>query len=126
MRLNSKKLLFVGVFALTASFTFAQVVEPTDSTKVEQDENVSLGETLIVGKGVIDVSENRKTPVASTVITREEILDKGVGNVEFPELFCSHVVKKASFSASVIFASNLKAVEIGIFEFNDRFSETDG
>ena len=86
MRLNSKKLLFVGVFALTASFTFAQVVEPTDSTKVEQDENVSLGETLIVGKGVIDVSENRKTPVASTVITREEILDKGVGNVEFPEL----------------------------------------
>ena len=69
-----------------ASFTFAQVVEPTDSTKVEQDENVSLGETLIVGKGVIDVSENRKTPVASTVITREEILDKGVGNVEFPEL----------------------------------------
>ena len=86
MRLNSKKLLFVGVFALTASFTFAQVVEPTDSTQVEQDENVSLGETLIIGKGVIDVAEARKTPVASTVITREEILDKGVGNVEFPEL----------------------------------------
>ena len=36
-----------------ASFTFAQVVEPTDSTKVEHDENVSLGETLIIGKGVI-------------------------------------------------------------------------
>ncbi|MEG0983138.1 TonB-dependent receptor [Algoriella sp.] len=86
MRLNSTKLLLVGAFALMASFTFAQVVEPTDSTKVERDENVSLGETLIVGKGVIDVSENRKTPVASTVITREEILDKGVGNVEFPEL----------------------------------------
>ncbi|TGN27318.1 TonB-dependent receptor [Empedobacter tilapiae] len=87
MRLNSTKLLLVGAFALTASFSFAQVVEPTDSTKVEQGEgNVSLGETLIIGKGVIDVSENRKTPVASTVITREQILDKGVGNVEFPEL----------------------------------------
>ena len=80
------KLLLVGAFALTASLSFAQVVEPTDSTKVEQDENVSLSETLIIGKGVIDVTENRKTPVASTVITREEILDKGVGNVEFPEL----------------------------------------
>ncbi|MGV0829687.1 TonB-dependent receptor [Empedobacter brevis] len=86
MRLNSTKLLLVGAFALMASLSFAQVVEPTDSTKVEQDENVSLNETLIIGKGVIDVSENRKTPVASTVITREQILDKGVGNVEFPEL----------------------------------------
>ena len=42
MRLNSTKLLLVGAFALMASLSFAQVVEPTDSTKVEQDENVSL------------------------------------------------------------------------------------
>ncbi|WP_313579416.1 TonB-dependent receptor domain-containing protein [Chishuiella sp.] len=81
------KLLFAGAFALTASLSFAQVVEPTDSTKVQQgNEDVTLGETLIVGKGVIDVSENRKTPVAATVISREQILDKGVGNVEFPDL----------------------------------------
>ena len=66
MRLNSTKLLLVGAFALMASLSFAQVVEPTDSTKVEHDENVSLGETLIIGKGVIDVAEARKTPVAST------------------------------------------------------------
>ncbi|CAM3381867.1 TonB-dependent receptor [Empedobacter stercoris] len=86
MRLNSTKLLLVGAFALMASLSFAQVVEPTDSTKVEQDENVSLGETLIIGKGVIDVAENRKTPVANTIITKEEIQDKAVGNVEFPEI----------------------------------------
>ncbi|MGU9939958.1 TonB-dependent receptor [Empedobacter brevis] len=86
MRLNSTKLLLVGAFALMASLSFAQVVEPTDSTKVEQDENVSLNETLIIGKGVIDIAENRKTPVANTVITRDEIQDKAVGNVEFPEI----------------------------------------
>ncbi|MGV0832535.1 TonB-dependent receptor [Empedobacter brevis] len=86
MRLNSTKLLLVGAFALMASLSFAQVVEPTDSTKVEQDENVSLSETLIIGKGVIDLEENRKTPVANTVITRDEIQDKAVGNVEFPEI----------------------------------------
>ena len=86
MRLNSTKLLLVGAFALMASLSFAQVVEPTDSTKVEQDENVSLNETLIIGKGVIDLEENRKTPVANTVITRDEIQDKAVGNVEFPEI----------------------------------------
>lgn len=81
------KLLLVGAFALTASFSMAQVIEPTDSTKVETgDENVTLTETLIIGKGLIDLEENRKTPVASTIITREEILEKGVGNVEFPEI----------------------------------------
>ena len=70
MKLNSKKLLFIGVFALAGSLSFAQVVEPTDSTKVEQanDENVSLTETLIIGKGIIDVAEDRKTPVAVSTI----------------------------------------------------------
>jgi len=84
------KLLFVGAFALMASFTYAQVVEPTDSTKVQQNnEDVSLGETLIVGKGVIDVEENRKTPVAVSTISKQEIQDKGVGNVEFPEIMAN-------------------------------------
>ncbi|HBX63621.1 TonB-dependent receptor plug domain-containing protein [Empedobacter sp.] len=90
MRLNSTKLLLVGAFALMASLSFAQVVEPTDSTKVEQgQENVSLGETLIIGKGVIDVEENRKTPVAVSTITKQEIQDKAVGNVEFPEIMAN-------------------------------------
>ena len=87
MRLNSTKLLLVGAFALMASFTFAQVVEPTDSTKVERDENVSLGETLIIGKGVIDIAEDRKTPVAVSTITKATIEDKVAGNVDFPEIF---------------------------------------
>ncbi|MBO6213874.1 Plug domain-containing protein, partial [Algoriella sp.] len=86
MRLNSKKLLFVGVFALTASFTFAQVVEPTDSTQVEQDENVSLGETLIIGKGVIDLQDDRKTPIAATTIKKETIEQK-VGANDITQAF---------------------------------------
>ncbi|WP_291091316.1 MULTISPECIES: TonB-dependent receptor [unclassified Empedobacter] len=89
MRLNSTKLLLVGAFALMASLSFAQVVEPTDSTKVEQGENVSLGETLIIGKGVIDIVEDRKTPVAVSTITKQEIQDKAVGNVEFPEIMAN-------------------------------------
>ena len=86
MRLNSMKLLFVGAFALTATISFGQVTEPIDSTSINNDQNVSLTETLIIGKGVIDVQENRKTPIASSVITKEEIQDKAVGNVEFPEI----------------------------------------
>ncbi|GGE94477.1 TonB-dependent receptor [Chishuiella changwenlii] len=89
MKLNSKKLLFIGVFALAGSLSFAQVVEPTDSTKVEQanDENVSLTETLIIGKGIIDVAEDRKTPVAVSTINRATLEDKAIGNVDFPEIF---------------------------------------
>jgi iron complex outermembrane recepter protein len=87
MRLNSTKLLLVGAFALTASFAFGQVVEPTDSTKVEQNENVNLNETLVIGKGVIDIVEDRKTPVAVSTITKSVIEDKAVGNVDFPEIF---------------------------------------
>ncbi|MBQ0148305.1 MAG: TonB-dependent receptor plug domain-containing protein, partial [Flavobacteriaceae bacterium] len=73
-----------GAFALTATLSFGQITEPIDSTS--NDNNVNLNETLIIGKGVIDIDENRKTPTASTVITREEIQDKAVGNVEFPEI----------------------------------------
>ena len=79
------KLLFVGAFALTATISFGQVTEPIDSTAINNS-NVNLSETLIIGKGVIDVEENRKTPIASTIITKEEIQDKAVGNVEFPEI----------------------------------------
>ena len=87
MRLNSMKLLFVGAFALTASLSFAQVAEPTDSIKTQpldsiqpiEDENVSLGETLIIGKGVIDLQDDRKTPIAATTIKKEAIEQKVTG-----------------------------------------------
>ena len=73
-----------------ASLSFAQVVEPTDSTKVQQEEgNVNLSETLIIGKGVIDIVEDRKTPVAVSSITKATIEDKAVGNVDFPEIFAT-------------------------------------
>ena len=85
MRLNSMKLLILGAFALTATMSFGQVTEPIDSTSTNTD--VTLTETLIIGKGVIDIAEDRKTPVAVSTITRAEIEDKAMGNVDFPEIF---------------------------------------
>jgi len=84
------KLFLIGAFALTAQLSYAQI-EPTDSITydqdtIEDDPTVNLQETLIIGKGVIDLEESRKTPVAVSTITREEIQDKAVGNVEFPEI----------------------------------------
>ena len=46
----------------------------------------SLDEVIVVGKGIIDIAEDRKTPIAVSTLSRKEIQNKGVGNVEFPEI----------------------------------------
>ncbi|MDB9755054.1 TonB-dependent receptor [Winogradskyella sp.] len=45
----------------------------------------SLEEIVIVGSGVIDLAENRKTPVAVSTIQGKDIQLKASGNVEFGE-----------------------------------------
>jgi hypothetical protein len=47
---------------------------------------ISLEDIVVVGSGVIDLSADRMTPIASTVINRIEIQSKAVGNIEFPEV----------------------------------------
>src|SRR5690606_6788500 len=49
-------------------------------------ESQSLDEVIVVGRGIIDIAEDRKTPIAVSTISRNEIQNKGVGNVEFPEI----------------------------------------
>ena len=48
-------------------------------------EGVSLASMVVVGRGVIDLTEDRQTPIATSVITGAEIQERAVGNVEFPE-----------------------------------------
>ena len=48
-------------------------------------EGVSLASMVVVGRGIIDLTEDRQTPIATSVITGAEIQDRAVGNVEFPE-----------------------------------------
>ncbi|MXV37145.1 TonB-dependent receptor [Flavobacteriaceae bacterium Ap0902] len=49
-------------------------------------DGVDLASMVVVGRGVIDLSEDRSTPVAANTIYREEIQEKAQGNVEFPEI----------------------------------------
>src|SRR5690606_37814844 len=46
----------------------------------------SLDEVVVVGRGSIDIAEDRKTPIAVSTVSRAEILERGLGNVEFPEI----------------------------------------
>lgn len=79
----SKASLLVLMGAST--FAYAQV-EPEVQDSTDYDESVLLSESVIVAKGIIDLEEDRKTPVAVSTITKQEIQDKAVGNVEFPEI----------------------------------------
>ncbi|WP_257667843.1 TonB-dependent receptor [Parapedobacter tibetensis] len=54
------------------------VLSPSDSQ--------SLEEVVVVGRGIIDIAEDRKTPIAVSTVSRSEIQNKGIGNVEFPEI----------------------------------------
>ncbi|GAA4275913.1 TonB-dependent receptor [Aquimarina mytili] len=49
----------------------------------------SLEEIIIVGTGVIDLADDRKTPIAVSTIRANEIQEKAVGNVELPEIIKS-------------------------------------
>lgn len=53
---------------------------------LEGGDGVSLESLVVVGRGVIDLEEDRKTPVAVSTISKEEIQTAAVGNVEFPEV----------------------------------------
>lgn len=48
--------------------------------------SVAMDELVVIGKGVIDLQEDRITPIAASTITIKQIQDKGVGNVEFPDV----------------------------------------
>jgi len=49
----------------------------------------SLEEIVIVGTGVIDLADDRKTPIAVSTIKAQEIQEKAAGNVELPEIIKS-------------------------------------
>ena len=77
-----KKFLFL-TFVLVTGFGFAQ----TDAeTGVSSDTilDVDLDE-IVVTSGVIDIAEVRKTPIALSTISAQEVALK-VGNLEFPEI----------------------------------------
>ena len=46
----------------------------------------ALSEVVVIGSGVIDLEDDRQTPIAVSTVTRAEIQQKSVGNVEFPQV----------------------------------------
>ncbi len=73
---------FVGYGSVTLSFN-----GDTNLGTITLDPDNTLDEVIItVGGGIIDLAEDRQTPIAVSTITRTEIQEKAVGNVEVPEI----------------------------------------
>ncbi len=76
---------FIGYKSKEVAFSSSKANVGT--IQLEEDAN-SLDEIVIVGKGVVDLAFNRKTPVAVSTIKAAEIQNK-LGNQEFPEILNS-------------------------------------
>ncbi len=77
MNLKTKVLSAILCAIISITSVYSQKIDP-DSLKVKDIDDV-----VIIGKGVIDVAKDRETPVAVSLIKKQEIKDKS-GNQEFP------------------------------------------
>ncbi|GGH17094.1 TonB-dependent receptor [Sphingobacterium alkalisoli] len=71
---------------LTAQIRFTDATSAIGNIVLIPSESENLEEVIVVGKGIIDIAEDRQTPIAVSTIKLLEIQEKGVGNVEFPEI----------------------------------------
>ena len=68
---------YVGYGSVTIAFSGNQ-----DLGNITLNPDNTLDEIVIIGSGVIDLAEDRQTPVAVSTIKRSEIQARAVGNVE--------------------------------------------
>ena len=75
---------YLGYSSQTVSYTLSNgsVNLETISLAIDAD---ALAEVVVIGSGVIDLATSRKTPIAVSTISAEEIQLKGGGNVDLTE-----------------------------------------
>ena len=78
------EITYVGYIKKTVSYTLTNGTADLGEIPLSVDEN-TLDEVVIVGSGVIDLAADRKTPVAVSTITKQEIQNRVAGNVELAE-----------------------------------------
>jgi len=75
---------YLGYVKKTISYSLVNGTANIGTVAMAPDAN-TLAEVVIVGTGVIDLAEDRETPVAVSTITAQEIQAKVVGNVEITQ-----------------------------------------
>ena len=74
-------LTYIGYKPVTVAF------KPGDKLNITMENDGETLETIVItGTGVIDLAQDRKTPIAVSTVGRAEIQEKAQGNVEFPDI----------------------------------------
>ena len=104
---------YVGYAAKTIAFNGS-----TDLGNITLKSDNTLEEVVIIGSGVIDLAEDRKTPVAVSTIKKAEIQERGVGNVEVSEIVkntpSTFVSGQTGFGDSQLFLRGFDQTNIAI------------
>ncbi len=79
---------FVGYANKEVSYTVA-AGETKDLGTITLESDNTLEEVVIIGTGIIDLAEDRRTPIAVSTVMAREIQAKSVGNVELTEVIKS-------------------------------------
>ena len=77
------EITYVGFLKKTVSYSLTNGTVNLGNISLDGDN--TLDEVVIVGSGVIDLAADRRTPVAVSTITAQEIQDRVAGNVEIAE-----------------------------------------
>lgn len=84
---NSGELVisYLGYISKTVKFTVSNGMASLGNVALESDDN-QLDEIIVVGKGLVDLAKDRKTPIAVSTIKAAEIQAK-VGNADVTQAF---------------------------------------
>ncbi len=97
---------YLGYETQTIAYTISGGTADLGTIALNADAN-TLSEVVIVGSGVIDLAEDRKTPVAVSTIRAQEIQEKVAGNVEITQALKStpsaYISGQSGFGDSQLF-----------------------
>ena len=104
---------YVGYTSVTLAFD-----GDTDLGSITLSSDNSLEEVVIIGSGVIDLAEERATPIAVSTIKKAEIQQRAVGNVEVAEIIKNtpnvYVSGQTGFGDSQMFLRGFDQTNIAV------------
>ncbi|MDN3595766.1 TonB-dependent receptor [Zunongwangia endophytica] len=79
------RVTFVGFERKDIKFDLSRGTQDLGDIMLTSDAD-ALSEVVVIGSGIIDLEDDRKTPIAVSTITKSEIQKRATGNVEFPQV----------------------------------------
>jgi len=108
---------YLGYTSTTVSYTLSNGTANLGTVSMAPDAD-ALAEVVVVGTGIIDLASGRKTPVAVSTISAEEIQLKSAGNVELAEAVAftpsAYVSGQTGFGDSQFFLRGFDQTNIAI------------